>query len=550
MKLKNKILPLLLLASTAVGCTDGFETINSDPNKLYEVNLQSIFPGTVYKTMNAISELNNNRMWSYSRYITNVAFQTPWNERGDGFYRKFYVEILRDLEELAKAYDDGSLPNSLAVVKTWKAFTYYQLLSLYGPVGLSHAGMDGGTDKRIFDYDSEADAYYSILGWLDQAVDEFDESSTDKILKDPVYNGDVQKWRKLANTLRLEIAMNIQNISEEKAREYIEDKPNYTFVRADICDFEKMLELMRQYHIDGIIHLAAESHVDRSIKDPFTFARTNVMGTLSLLQAAKIYWEGLPEGYEGKRFYHISTDEVYGALELTHPEGVKPPFTTTASSSEHHLAYGEDFFYEDTKYNPHSPYSASKASSDHFVRAFHDTYGMPTIVTNCSNNYGPYQFPEKLIPLFINNIRHCKPLPVYGKGENVRDWLFVEDHVRAIDLIFHQGKVTDTYNIGGFNEWKNIDIIKVIIKTVDRLLGNPEGTSLDLITFVTDRKGHDMRYAIDSSKLQKELGWEPSLQFEEGIEKTVRWYLDNQEWMDNITSGEYEKYYEEMYRGR
>ena len=348
----------------------------------------------------------------------------------------------------------------------------------------------------------------------------------------------------IVNLDKLTYAGNLANLKD------IEDKPNYTFVRADICDFEKMLELMRQYHIDGIIHLAAESHVDRSIKDPFTFARTNVMGTLSLLQAAKIYWEGLPEGYEGKRFYHISTDEVYGALELTHPEGVKPPFTTTASSSEHHLAYGEDFFYEDTKYNPRSPYSASKASSDHFVRAFHDTYGMPTIVTNCSNNYGPYQFPEKLIPLFINNIRHCKPLPVYGKGENVRDWLFVEDHVRAIDLIFHQGKVTDTYNIGGFNEWKNIDIIKVIIKTVDRLLGNPEGTSLDLITFVTDRKGHDMRYAIDSSKLQKELGWEPSLQFEEGIEKTVRWYLDNQEWMDNITSGEYEKYYEEMYRGR
>ena len=304
----------------------------------------------------------------------------------------------------------------------------------------------------------------------------------------------------IVNLDKLTYAGNLANLKD------IEDKPNYTFVRADICDFEKMLELMRQYHIDGIIHLAAESHVDRSIKDPFTFARTNVMGTLSLLQAAKIYWEGLPEGYEGKRFYHISTDEVYGALELTHPEGVKPPFTTTASSSEHHLAYGEDFFYEDTKYNPHSPYSASKASSDHFVRAFHDTYGMPTIVTNCSNNYGPYQFPEKLIPLFINNIRHCKPLPVYGKGENVRDWLFVEDHVRAIDLIFHQGKVTDTYNIGGFNEWKNIDIIKVIIKTVDRLLGNPEGTSLDLITFVTDRKGHDMRYAIDSSKLQKELG--------------------------------------------
>ena len=279
----------------------------------------------------------------------------------------------------------------------------------------------------------------------------------------------------IVNLDKLTYAGNLANLKD------IEDKPNYTFVRADICDFEKMLELMRQYHIDGIIHLAAESHVDRSIKDPFTFARTNVMGTLSLLQAAKIYWEGLPEGYEGKRFYHISTDEVYGALELTHPEGVKPPFTTTASSSEHHLAYGEDFFYEDTKYNPHSPYSASKASSDHFVRAFHDTYGMPTIVTNCSNNYGPYQFPEKLIPLFINNIRHCKPLPVYGKGENVRDWLFVEDHVRAIDLIFHQGKVTDTYNIGGFNEWKNIDIIKVIIKTVDRLLGNPEGTSLCLL---------------------------------------------------------------------
>ena len=346
----------------------------------------------------------------------------------------------------------------------------------------------------------------------------------------------------IVNLDKLTYAGNLANLKD------IEDKPNYTFVKADICDFEKMQELMRQYHIDGIIHLAAESHVDRSIKDPFTFARTNVMGTLSLLQAAKIYWESLLEKYEGKRCYHISTDELYGALELTHPEGVKPPFTTTASSSEHHLAYGEDFFYEDTKYKPHSPYSASKASSDHFVRAFHDTYGMPIIVTNCSNNYGPYQFPEKLIPLFINNIRHRKPLPVYGKGENVRDWLFVEDHVRAIDLIFHQGKVAETYNIGGFNEWKNIDIIKVIIKTVDRLLGNPEDYSLDLITFVTDRKGHDMRYAIDSSKLQQELGWEPSLQFEEGIEKTVRWYLDNQGWMDNITSGEYEKYYEEMYK--
>ena len=241
---------------------------------------------------------------------------------------------------------------------------------------------------------------------------------------------------------------------------------------------------------------------------------------------------------------------MYGALELTHPEGIEPPFTTTASSSEHHLAYGEAFFLETTKYNPHSPYSASKASSDHFVRAFHDTYGMPTIVTNCSNNYGPYQFPEKLIPLFINNIRHRKPLPVYGKGENVRDWLYVIDHARAIDVIFHKGKVAETYNIGGFNEWKNIDIIKVVIRTVDRLLGHPEGYSLDLITYVTDRKGHDLRYAIDSTKLKDELGWEPSLQFEEGIEKTVRWYLDNQEWMDNVTSGDYQKYYENMYRDR
>ena len=346
---------------------------------------------------------------------------------------------------------------------------------------------------------------------------------------------------RIVNLDKLTYAGNLANLKD------VEDKPNYTFVKADICDFDRVLELMRQYHIDGVIHLAAESHVDRSIKDPFTFARTNVLGTLSLLQAAKQYWNG---DWEGKRFYHISTDEVYGALELTHPEGIEPPFTTAASSAEHHLAYGTDFFYEDTKYNPHSPYSASKASSDHFVRAFHDTYGMPTIVTNCSNNYGPYQFPEKLIPLFINNIRHRKPLPVYGKGENVRDWLYVEDHARAIDLIFHQGRVADTYNIGGFNEWKNIDIVKVIIKTVDRLLGNPEGYSLDLITYVTDRAGHDLRYAIDSTKLQRELGWEPSLQFEEGIERTVRWYLDNQAWMDNITSGEYEKYYEEMYKGR
>lgn len=348
---------------------------------------------------------------------------------------------------------------------------------------------------------------------------------------------------RIVNLDKLTYAGNLANLKD------IESKPNYTFVKADIADLDEMRRIVKEYDIDGIIHLAAESHVDRSIKDPFTFARTNVMGTLALLQAAKEYWDTLPEKYEGKRFYHISTDEVYGALELTHPEGVPAPFTTKASS-EDDMAYGTEFFLETTKYNPHSPYSASKASSDHFVRAYHDTYGMPTIVTNCSNNYGPYQFPEKLIPLFINNIRHGKPLPVYGKGENVRDWLFVEDHARAIDLIFHEGKIADTYNIGGFNEWKNIDLIKVIIKTVDRLLGNPEGHSEKLITFVTDRLGHDMRYAIDSRKLQSELGWEPSLQFEEGIEKTVRWYLDNQEWMDNITSGDYERYYDDMYKNR
>ena len=326
---------------------------------------------------------------------------------------------------------------------------------------------------------------------------------------------------RIINLDKLTYAGNLANLKD------VEDKPNYQFVKMDICDFEQIYALMQEYEIDGVIHLAAESHVDRSIKDPFTFARTNVMGTLSLLQAAKLYWESLPEKYAGKRFYHISTDEVYGALD-----------------------FDNELFTEDTKYNPHSPYSASKASSDHFVRAYHDTYGLPTIVTNCSNNYGPYQFPEKLIPLFINNIRQRKPLPVYGKGENVRDWLYVEDHARAIDLIFHEGKTAETYNIGGFNEWKNIDLIKVVIKTVDRILGNPEGYSLDLITYVTDRLGHDARYAIDSTKLQQELGWEPSLQFEEGIEKTVRWYLDNQDWMANITSGDYEKYYEEMYKGR
>ena len=347
---------------------------------------------------------------------------------------------------------------------------------------------------------------------------------------------------KIINVDKLTYAGNLSNLKD------IEDKPNYRFVRMDICDFEAFYQLMQDEKIDGIIHLAAESHVDRSIKDPFTFARTNVMGTLSLLQAAKLYWEQFnyvmpaehssvilsersessesPEGIPC-RFYHISTDEVYGSLDLN-----------------------DELFTEDTKYDPHSPYSASKACSDHFVRAYHDTYGMPTIVTNCSNNYGPYQFPEKLIPLFINNIRNRKPLPVYGKGENVRDWLYVEDHAIAIDAIFHEGRINETYNIGGFNEWKNIDLIKVMIKTVDKILGNPEGYSLDLITYVTDRLGHDARYAIDSTKLQTELGWKPSLQFEEGIEKTVRWYLENQEWMDNITSGEYERYYEDMYKDR
>jgi len=339
----------------------------------------------------------------------------------------------------------------------------------------------------------------------------------------------------IINLDKLTYAGNLANLKD------IEDKDNYTFVKDDICDFDTVFDLMKREKVDGIIHLAAESHVDRSIKDPFTFARTNVMGTLSMLQAAKLYWETLPEKYEGKLFYHISTDEVYGALELTRPEGGDEPGGGP---------FGNDFFREDNKYQPHSPYSAAKASSDHFVRAFHDTYGMPTIVTNCSNNYGPYQFPEKLIPLFINNIRHGKPLPVYGKGENVRDWLYVEDHARAIDLIFHKGKIADTYNIGGLNEWKNIDLIKVIIKTVDRILGYPEGYSDHLITYVTDRAGHDLRYAIDSSKLKRELGWEPSLQFEEGIEKSVRWYLDHQKWMDDITSGEYEKYYESMYSNR
>jgi len=322
----------------------------------------------------------------------------------------------------------------------------------------------------------------------------------------------------------LTYAGNLENLRD------VEGKTNYKFIKGDICDVEFMSKVMIDNQIDGVIHLAAESHVDRSILDPFSFAKTNVMGTLSLLQAARMYWSDGGKnraGFDGKVFYHVSTDEVYGSLE---DDGT--------------------FFTEETKYDPHSPYSASKAASDHFVRAWHDTYGMPVKISNCSNNYGPFQFPEKLIPLFINNICNNKPLPVYGKGENVRDWLFVEDHARAIDLIFHEGADGETYNIGGFNEWKNIDLIKVLIATVDRQLGRPAGASLPLITYVTDRAGHDLRYAIDSGKLHRELGWSPSLQFEEGIEKTVKWYLENREWMERITSGDYQSYYDNMYKGR
>ena len=310
------------------------------------------------------------------------------------------------------------------------------------------------------------------------------------------------------NLDKLTYAGNLENLKD------IEHLNNYYFLKEDICDFKRIKKIFEKYRISHVIHLAAESHVDRSIKDPLSFAQTNVMGTLSLLQAAKEIWT---QNFQGKLFYHVSTDEVYGSL-------------------------GEDgYFLETTKYDPHSPYSASKASSDHFVRAFADTYGMPTVISNCSNNYGSYQFPEKLIPLFINNILKNKPLPIYGNGQNVRDWLFVNDHARAIDIIFHKGKLGDTYNIGGFNEWKNIDLVKVIIKTTDRLLKRKEGASEKLITYVKDRAGHDLRYAIDSTKLKNELGWKPSLQFEEGIEKTVRWYLENSDWLNNITSGDYKK---------
>ena len=318
----------------------------------------------------------------------------------------------------------------------------------------------------------------------------------------------------ILNLDALTYAGNLENLKD------VEGQPNYTFIKGNICDEDLVKELFSTYRIDGVIHLAAESHVDRSITDPLSFVKTNVYGTLNLLEAAKDSWKG---NFEGKLFYHISTDEVYGSLGK------------------------EGFFIETTAYDPHSPYSASKASSDHFVRAYHNTYGLPIVISNCSNNYGSHQFPEKLIPLFINNISNNKPLPVYGKGQNVRDWLYVEDHAKAIDIIFHKGITGDTYNIGGFNEWKNIDLIKVLIKVVDRFLGREEGASEKLITYVKDRAGHDFRYAIDASKLKNELGWEPSLQFEEGIEKTVKWYLENKDWVKNVTSGEYQKYYKEMY---
>jgi len=352
----------------------------------------------------------------------------------------------------------------------------------------------------------------------------------------------------IINLDKLTYAGNLANLKD------VEDKPNYKFVKMDICDFDTFYKLMQDEQIDGIIHLAAESHVDRSIKDPFTFARTNVMGTLSLLQAAKLYWESLPEKYEGKLFYHISTDEVYGALEMTNPEGINPPFMTKASSGKHHEAYGEEFFLETTKYAPHSPYSASKASSDHFVRAFHDTYGMPTIVTNCSNNYGPYQFPEKFIPLVINNALQGKKLPVYGDGKNVRDWLYVDDHAKAIDLVQENGRLGETYNIGGHNEKQNIEIIHTMIETLLEMLPEDDErrklVSKDLITYVEDRKGHDRRYAIAPDKIKAEIGWEPETMFKEGIKKTIAWFFEHEDWMNNVTSGDYQKYYNEMYQDK
>jgi dTDP-glucose 4,6-dehydratase len=319
----------------------------------------------------------------------------------------------------------------------------------------------------------------------------------------------------IINLDKLTYAGNLANLKD------IEDKQNYVFVKGDICDAAFLEQLFLDYNPDAIIHLAAESHVDRSIAQPLDFVMTNVLGTVNLLNAARQHWKGR---YDACRFYHISTDEVYGSLSN---EG--------------------DLFTEQTAYDPHSPYSASKASSDHFVSAYGDTYGMDCVISNCSNNYGSFHFPEKLIPLAINNIKNNQPIPVYGKGENVRDWLFVEDHAAAIDLIFHKAKSATTYNIGGNNEWKNIDLIRLLCDIMDRKLGRPEGSSQQLITFVADRAGHDLRYAIDASKLKSDLGWEPSLQFEEGLEKTVDWYLANEEWLANLTSGAYQSYYEKQY---
>ena len=307
----------------------------------------------------------------------------------------------------------------------------------------------------------------------------------------------------IINLDALTYAGNLDNLKDA------ENKPNYTFIEGDICDEVLVNRIFDEYNIDSVIHLAAESHVDRSISDPLSFVKTNVIGTLNLLEQAKNYWG---EDFNEKLFYHISTDEVYGSLN------------------------DKGFFTEETSYKPKSPYSASKASSDHFVRAYANTYNLPVVISNCSNNYGPNQYPEKLIPLFIHNIRNNNPLPVYGKGDNIRDWLFVEDHAKAIDVIFHKGKIGETYNVGGDNEWRNIDLIKVVIKSVDKQLGREEGSSEKLITYVTDRAGHDYRYAIDASKLKKELNWKPSLQFEQGIEKTVKWYLDNGDWLENIAN--------------
>jgi dTDP-glucose 4,6-dehydratase len=319
---------------------------------------------------------------------------------------------------------------------------------------------------------------------------------------------------KIVNLDKLTYAGNLNNLKD------VENKTNYEFVKGDIVDSDFIQKLFEEKQFDGVIHLAAESHVDRSISNPTEFVFTNVIGTVNLLNSAKHIWK---DSFEGKRFYHISTDEVYGSLGT------------------------EGMFTEETSYNPHSPYSASKASSDHFVRAYLDTFGLPSVISNCSNNYGSFQFPEKLIPLFIHNIKNKKPLPVYGKGENVRDWLWVVDHARAIDVIFHQGKIGETYNIGGFNEWTNIDLIKLMCRKMDEKLGREKGESEKLITYVKDRAGHDLRYAIDATKIKLELGWEPSLQFEEGIEKTIDWYLENTEWLENVTSGDYKKYYEEQY---